>query len=438
MLSPVRRAEIIDALRRGTVPRNGLDALAVGVERFQAALDDELSAVAGGRGVFKAVRGEYGSGKTFFGRWLQERARSRGFASSEVQISETETPLHRMETVYRRLIERICTADSGEGSFRGIIDGWFYVLEQDVLADGSIDPMDEQALLAATVALMEQRLTAISRVAPAFAATLRAYRQALANDDHALAEGLISWLSGQPNVSAQIKRRAGIKGAIDHFGASSFLAGVLAILRDSGYTGLVLVIDEVETLQRMRSDTREKGLNALRQWIDEIDAGRYPGLYLLITGTPTFYEGPQGVQKLLPLAQRLNVDFTTDARFDNPRAVQVRLQNFDLDLLCQVGVKIRDVFADGADDADRIRTLVDDAYIRDLAAAVAGKLGGKVGIAPRVFLKKLIADVLDRVDQFPDFDPRAHYALTVGAADLTAGERAAIGASGVDDIELDV
>jgi len=99
MISPARRSEIIDALRRGTVPRNGLDAFAVGVDRFQATLDDELSSVRSGRAVFKALRGEYGSGKTFFGRWLQERARAAGFASSEVQISETETP-RRQKPLY--------------------------------------------------------------------------------------------------------------------------------------------------------------------------------------------------------------------------------------------------------------------------------------------------------------------------------------------------
>ena len=54
--------------------------------------------------------GEYGSGKTFFARWLAERAKARGFAIAEVQISETETPLHRLETVYRRLCERLSTA----------------------------------------------------------------------------------------------------------------------------------------------------------------------------------------------------------------------------------------------------------------------------------------------------------------------------------------
>jgi hypothetical protein len=438
MISPARRSEIIDALRRGTVPRSGLDAFAVGIDRFQVTLDEEMSVVGAGRGMFKAVRGEYGSGKTFFGRWLQERARAAGFASSEVQISETETPLHRMETIYRRLIERVATADAGEGAFRGIIDGWFYVLEQDVLADGKTDPNDEQGLVVATGALMEQRLADINKVAPAFSAALRTYRSALAQGDIALAEGLVSWVSGQPNVAAQIKRAAGIKGDIDHFGASSFIAGVLAILRDSGYKGLMLVIDEVETLQRMRADTREKGLNGLRQWIDEIDAGRFPGLYLMITGTPAFYDGPQGIQRLAPLAQRLHVDFSTEARFDNPRAVQIRLPNFDLELLSKVGCRVRDIYAEGAADSQRICDRVSDEYIRGLAVAVAGKLGGKVGVAPRIFLKKLVADVLDRVDQFSDFDPRQHYALTFVDGEMTRAEVAASRPGGVDDIELDV
>ena len=33
-----------------------------------------------------------------------------------------------------------------------------------------------------------------------------------------------------------------------------------------------LVLDEVETIQRVRSDSREKSLNALRQLIDDIYA----------------------------------------------------------------------------------------------------------------------------------------------------------------------
>lgn len=438
MLSPHRRSEIIDALRRGTVPRSGLDVLAVGIERSAPAIDEELSGVASGRGGFKAVRGEYGSGKTFFGRWLQERARSRGFATSEVQISETETPLHRMETVYRRLTERLATQEASEGALRNVVDGWFYTLEEDVLAEGGIDPADAEALVARTDALLEQRLTAVTRQAPAFSAVLRAYRRALVQEDQGLADGLLGWLGGQPNIAASVKRAAGIKGEIDHFGATNFLAGLLTILRDSGYAGLLLVLDEVETLQRMRADTREKGLNALRQLVDEIDAGRFPGLFVVTTGTPAFFDGPQGVQRLPPLAQRLHVDFATDARFDNPRAVQIRLPGFDLDLLNRLGTKVRDIYAEGAGSGERLRHLADDAYVADLARAVTGQLGGRVGIAPRLFLKKLVGDVLDRIDQFTDFDPRRHYALTVAPTELTAAERAGMAAASVDDVELEL
>ena len=436
MISPARREDIVSALRRGTVPSSGLDALAVGIDSFAPTLDEELESVSTGRGGFKAVRGEYGTGKTFFGRWLQERARARGFAATEVQINETETPLHRLETVYRRLVEHLGTADTASGAFRGVIDGWFYALEQDVLADASVDASDADGLLLRTNALMEARLGAISKTAPAFSAVLRTYRRALAAGDAMLADGLISWLAGQPNVAASIKRIAGIKGDLDHFGATNFLVGLLTILRDSGFSGLVMVLDEVETLQRMRTDTREKGLNALRQWIDEIDAGRYPGLYLVITGTPAFFDGPQGMQRLAPLAQRLHVDFGTDRRFDNPRAVQIRLAAFDHSSLLAVGRRVRDIYADGRPNEQRLRSVVDDSYLDALARAVAGGLGGKVGVAPRLFLKKLVSDVLDRVDLHDDFDPRKHYTLTLAETEMSAAERAAASAASVDDIEL--
>ncbi len=93
-ISAERRREIIAALRKGTVPQRGLDFLAVGLDRFEGVIADELTDVAQGGAAFKAVRGDYGCGKTFFGRWVQEFAKKQGFATSEVQISETETPLH--------------------------------------------------------------------------------------------------------------------------------------------------------------------------------------------------------------------------------------------------------------------------------------------------------------------------------------------------------
>ena len=438
MIAPQRRTEILDALRRGTVPSQGLDALAVGLERFETNFDHDLDRVMSGAGVFKAIRGDYGSGKTFLTRWLAERAKARGLAASEVQISETDTPPHRYQTIYRRLVEQLSTATARSGGFRAVVDSWFFTLEDEVLAGGAVDPDDHEAVTAATAALMERRLGAVAATAPAFAAVLRRYLEATNAGDTATAEGLLAWLGGQPHVSASIKRSAGVKGDVDHDAALSFLAGLLAILRDAGFGGLVLVLDEMETMQRMRSDTRDKGLEALRKFIDDLYEGRFPGLYLVVTGTPAYFDGPQGVQRLPPLAQRLHTDFGPDPRFDNPRAVQIRLQGFDLESLVAVGRRVRDLFAEGAEHPDRILTRCDDDYLADFARDVAGELGARAGVAPRIFIKKLIGGILDPVDLYDDFDPRRNHVLTIDDSELTPAERAARSAESVDDIELDL
>lgn len=270
-----------------------------------------------------------------------------------------------------------------------------------------------------------------------FPLALRSYRQAVVEDDVTTADGLAAWLGGQPSVATSIKRRAGVKSELDHYTAMGFLRGLVEILRGSDHAGLVLVLDEVETLQRMRADSREKALNALRQWIDEIDAGHYPGLYLLITGTTAFFEGNQGVRRLPPLDSRLRVDFSGDPRWDNPRLPQIRLQGFTRNRLVEVGLKVRDLYVAGSPAGDRILAFADDSFIADLADAVAGALGGRVGVAPRQFLRTLV-DVLDRIELHPSFDPRADYSVSIPESSMSESERAA--AHGVvtdpDGIEL--
>ena len=306
--SQLLRRDVVEALRRGTVPRRGLDLFAVGTERFERALQEELDRCAAGGSVFKALRGDFGCGKSFTARWYQQQAMLRGFAVAEVQISENDTPLHRLETVYRRAMEGLRTAEWDSGAFRAVISQWIMGLEEEVTKQLR-DPDDLEALGRGVGDLMEARLAEVSAVQPQYAAVLRAYHGAQLREDHPVAEGLIAWLMGQPNVSADIKRKAGIKGDVDHTGALGFFRGLLAVLQQCGRPGLLLVLDEVETIQRVRSDSRDRSLEALRKLIDDLYGGRFSGLYVLITGTPAFFDGPNGVRRLPPLAQRLHVDF---------------------------------------------------------------------------------------------------------------------------------
>ena len=434
--SLLKRREIIDALRLGTVPRRGLELFAVGLDRFAKAIDEELESVAAGKGRFKAVRGEYGTGKTFFARWLEHRALEKGFATTLVQISETDTPLYRMETVYRRAIEALQTKEWADAAFRSLIDRWFFQLEEEVLAQGKADPNNDAAVELGVGELLEQRLRVVSGTQPQFAAALRACHAARVRGDHAVAEGLVAWLMGQPNVGAGVLRPANLKGDLDHDSAAGFFRGQLEVLKQTGRRGLVLVLDEVETIQRVRADSREKSLNALRQLIDDLAAERYPGLYVLITGTPLFFDGPQGIKRLPPLAQRLHTDFGPDPKFDSARAPQIRLQPFDMEKLVTVGKRVRELYPSEA--VERVAAKIDDAVLRALASTVAGALAGKIGVAPRIYLRRLVA-LLDQVDEHPDFDPKTHAALKVDPNEMNDEERAAAGVSrSVDDIQLDL
>ncbi len=182
----------------------------------------------------------------------------------------------------------------------------------------------------------------------------------------------------------------------------------------------------------MNAQTREKSLNALRQLMDMLAKDELPGLYLVVTGTRDFFEGYKGLKALAPLHQRVQVHFNDDPRWDNLRAPQVRLLPFTDERLLTVGNRIRDIYP--ARNPDRVKQRVDDQFLKALVAQVTAGFGGKVSLAPRLFLRELI-DVMDRVDIHADYEPATHYRLELEDAKLTSEELAAKHGRPIDAVE---
>jgi hypothetical protein len=378
----------------------------------------------------------FGCGKSFTARWYQQQAMLRGFAVAEVQISENDTPLHRLETVYRRAMEGLRTAEWDTGAFRAVISQWIMGLEEEVTKQLR-DPDDLEALGRGVGDLMEARLAKVSAVQPQYAAVLRAYHAAQLHEDHAVAEGLIAWLMGQPNVSADIKRKAGHQGRCRSHRRARLLPG------PAGGPPAVRPAGAPAGPRRGGDDPAgahptlaTKGLEALRKLIDDLYGGRFAGLYVLITGTPAFFDGPNGVRRLPPLAQRLARGLLGRRAMGQPSgrpgaAPSLRPGPSRRGRSPSPGALPHRGTRPG-------RGRVDDEVLTGLATAVAGKLGGKVGVAPRIFLRKLVAGLLDRVDLYPDFDPLRDFELSLTADELTVEERAAAGGASPDDFDLEV
>ena len=115
---------------------------------------------------------------------------------------------------------------------------------------------------------------------------------------------------------------------------------MLEIVKAAGYKGLLIVIDEAETILRMRTDSRHKSLNGIRQIADA--AGSYPGLLWVFTGTPDFFDTRHGVAGLAPLHDRIR--FLKQGRFASLRQAQLELPPFDAERLRSVALRLRELF----------------------------------------------------------------------------------------------
>jgi BREX system ATP-binding protein BrxC/D len=397
---------IINALRRGTVPAGGLERIAVGLEIEEGAISRQLDYVAQGGGDTKFIRGEYGSGKTFLVARALEIARSKGFVTSQVVIS-SQTPLHKLRGIYQQVAANLRTQEE-EHALKTITDNWLFAIEERLLSVGGTGT-DDSKLQSATEREIETSLAGISEVNTALAAALRTYYRANNAGDFALAQAALGWIAAEPNIGRDFKQKAGIRGDIDDTIAFVFLRGLISIIHGAGFQGLAIAVDEVETTQGLQRSQREKGYQTLVMIIDALDRGEIPRCFFLFTGTPALYDGSRGIRSVPPLHDRISV--VQDEAFKNPRQPQIVLAKFDTAKLEQVALKVLDVYAKAYSEPDRER--VSHRFIRAMIRKITTRFGGRIDIIPRIFLKEFV-DILDKCELYDDYNPAEAYDFDAG------------------------
>jgi BREX system ATP-binding protein BrxC/D len=416
---------IMNALRAGTVPSDGLEHFAVGLEQQMDVLREQREWVRTGRSAFKFVRGGYGSGKTFLTSLAAAEATEANFLVSKVVISATDTPLYRLGGVYRRMCQNLSLTDRKGGSLQTLVDRWLYRLEDQVI---EIDGMDEddEAFPEAVAKKVETNLIRVGERAGRLAVCLKAYHKAKFENRFSDARGLLDWMSGDNKVGFDVKKLADVTGKVENWDVVPFLRGWLEIMEASGYSGLLVVLDEVETTMRLRRPERLKSLEVLRQLVDAIENNELPGLHLVMTGTPEFFEGEKGVPSLRPLHERIRVTGHRPTEPSNMRQPQVQLPSLDRDRLFSAAQKIRSLYPSPHPEA--LETRVPDAFIWALVDSMTEGFGGRVEVVPRLFLREFV-HILDLVDQHDDYDPLRTYVFQKDRLEpdfMNSEERAAI------------
>lgn len=411
MLTQNDAKHVFNQLRAGLVPERGLEALAVGIDKPRSELHRQLELVRDGSGSIKFLRGGYGCGKTFMARLAIADALARGFVTSFVVVSDNDLRFHRFEEVYRKVVSELATESCPRGALGDILDRWIARLEASLVALG----LDENApdFDARVRAKLEEQLRNLTGgKAPAdFVRVIQTIFDLKQRGAYAEAGALISWLGGSENVAAAVKKQAEIKGDIGSTDALAYLRGILEIAKSAGYKGLLIVIDEAETILRMRTDSRHKSLNGIRQISDA--SGDYPGLLWLFTGTPEFFDHRRGVAGLAPLHDRIR--FLEQEGYASVRQPQLRLAPFDAGRLREVARRLRELYP--MPNRERVIGKISDAFIERLVAKVTEGFRGDVGVVPRQFLRELIS-AMDLVDEDETYDPDKAFGFS--AARLSA------------------
>jgi hypothetical protein len=405
---------IFESLRKGLVPERGIEAFAVGIDKQRGEIDRQLDLAAAGEGTIKFLRGGYGCGKTFMARLAVLDAQARNFATSFVVVSDNDLRFHRFDDVYRKVMTELGTASCARGALGDILDRWIGRIEQSLVATGENDSsLDFDSKVRQR--LDDDLVSLTGGQAPQdFVRVIQTIFELKQQGDVSEAGALISWLCGSGNVAAASKKAAGIKGDIGSRDALDYLRGVLEIVKAAGYKGLLIVIDEAETILRMRSDSRHKSLNGIRQIADA--AGSYPGLLWAFTGTPEFFDTRHGVAGLTPLHDRIR--FLKQGRFASLRQAQLELAPFDAERLRSVALRLRELFPTA--DRGRLDRKVSTEFIDRLVAEVTAGFKGDVGVVPRQFLREFVTQ-MDLVEEHSDYEPMTEYGFT--PAELSAEEQ---------------
>ncbi len=388
---------IINSIRRGTVPAGGLEKIAVGLGMEEDVIGKQLDYVASGGGDLKFIRGDYGSGKTFIVARALEIARQKGFVTSYIVISP-QNPLTRIKSVYHQICTNIRTP-AEEHALKTIIDNWLYAIEERVIGSGGRSTeegdLEEEALIE-----VESALATISRVNSSLSAAIRTYYHANNAGEFSLAQAALGWISGEAHIGREFKQKAGIRGILDENTALLYISGLVKIILGAGYSGLALGIDELDTTQMLQRPQREKAYNLIYQFIDSLDRGDMPNCYLLFTATPSFFEGPRGIRALPPLVDRISI--VNEDGFKNPRQPQIILERFNAEKLGNVAVRVLDIYGNAYSLVDRER--VSHRFIRAMVQKLTKKFGGRVDVIPRIFLKEFV-DVLDKCELYEHYNP---------------------------------
>lgn len=265
-LKPFQARAIIESLRKGLVPTEYVAFFTVGRQNWLKFIEEDLDGfIAEGGGKVRFINGDYGDGKTHFMSVIRQLALEKQFASSFIVLTR-DIPIHKFELIYQEIVLQLRGLFSGVG-IRSLVQQW----------------VEKQKTTNVDRSMLFQSLSQLPKLNINFINALKGLLQdpdeneppEMIASSH---EFLYQWLEGK-KVPKKNLSKFHIFEVLSKSTAKTFLHSLISFLKFTGHQGLVLLLDELETVLAQGSSIRNAAYENIRLLMDNAENSEYLHLF---------------------------------------------------------------------------------------------------------------------------------------------------------------
>lgn len=388
------RDAIIQSLKSGVTPKIGIQHIQVGRVNELKALIQDIDRISDGGSAFRLIIGDYGSGKTFFLSVVRAIALENKLVTVNADLSP-DRRIHasagQARNLYSELMRNMATRNKPDGSaLTSVVEK--FITEAMKEADTSGKSINS---------IIHEKLASLSELVGGydFAKVIEAYWIGHEKDDEILKASAIKWLRAEYSTKTDARNDLGVRTIISDASFYDALKLMSLFVRQAGYQGLLVNLDEMVNLYKLNNTTaRTSNYEQILRILNDCLQGSAEYLGFLLGGTPEFLLDPRkGLYSYEALQSRLaDNSFAKQAGVIDYSSPALHLASLTPEELYILLKNLRHVYAEG----DETKYLVPDESLKAFLQHCSQTIGDVYFRTPRNTIKAFL-DMLAVIDQNP-------------------------------------
>ena len=339
-ISPRERDAIIQSLYAGVVPKLGLRHIQVGRAREIEELVKDIDRIRDGGAAIRFVIGEYGSGKTFFLNLIQLVALEKGM----VVMSSDLAPGRRIHatggqarSLYAELARNVSTRTKPNGgAMSSVVERFISQSEREAKTSGR-----------ETSEVIQDKLSHLEELTGgfSFAAVILRYLEGFNCGDDQLKASALRWLRAEYSTKTEARMALGVRTIIDDLGVYDHLKIFAEFVRQAGYQGLLVSMDELVNIYKLISSrARNANYEQILRILNDVLQGTASHMGFIFGGTPEFLmDTRRGMYSYEALQSRLAENTFAGGKFVDFAGPVIRLSNLSPEDVYVLLMNVRNV-----------------------------------------------------------------------------------------------